>query len=149
MFAPLAARSLGAALLIATASLLASRPALAEPSAGRPAEAKTSRPDVPGETVIAPSRRQSERRALRALLAERQAKLSDLQVRAASAPAGEQAALQMSIEQHKRATRLALLDRQLAFAAERGDLMLVRRLEMQRARAASLVTAPLQNEVAR
>lgn len=113
------------------------------------APTRVSRPDVPGETIIAPTRRQVERRALRQLLAERDAERALLQARAATAPESEQLGLQAAIEQHKRGTRLALLERQLAFARERGDFALARRLKLQRARAAALVAAPPRDGVAR
>ncbi len=113
------------------------------------ATAHVSRPDVPGEVVVAPTPRQRERRAMRQLLAERSVELAALQARVATAPENEQAELQVEIEQHKRATRLALLDRQLTYAQSRGDIALARRLEMQRTRAAAFVVAPLREEVAR
>ncbi len=137
---------LAAALFAAVATtVVASPPAAAEEAAA----AKTSRPDVPGETIVAPSPRLRERLALRQLLAERNTELAELRARAAAAPEAEQAELQAGIEQHKRATRLALLDRQMTFAQARGDIGLVRRLEQYRSRAAALVTAPVRGEVAR
>ena len=138
--------------LLATALMAALMATTFSPSpvaADAEAPAKISRPDVPGEVVIAPTPRQRERRALRQLLAERHAELAALQARTAAAPMAEQTDLQVAIEQHKRATRLALLDRQLGFAQARGDFTLARRLEVRRSRAAMFVTAPLQDEVAR
>lgn len=117
-----------------------------------PTPAKVSAPDVPGQVVIAPTRRQRERRALKALLTERNASLAALQARVDAAGPDEVPALQLELEQHKRATRLALVERQLDAARERGDHALVRRLDVQRLRLAAGVAspiAPLAREVAR
>ena len=134
------------ALMLALVAALFSPPLV---TADAEAPAKVSRPDVPGEVVIAPTPRQRERQALRQLWVERNASLARLQARATTASGEVQADLQVAIEQHKRATRLALIDRQLGFAQARGDFALARRLELHRARAAQFVTAPSQDEVVR
>lgn len=108
-----------------------------------PAPAKVTPPDVPGQVIVAPSRRQRERRALQALLTERNAELAALQARIDAAGPEAQAALQVELEQHKRATRLAVIDRQLESARARGDQALTRRLDVQRMRLAAGVAAPL------
>jgi hypothetical protein len=133
-------------LIVALHTAWPARALAADPPAPAP---KSSRPDIPGEVIHRPTPRQAERRAVRALLAQRDAERAALEARLVLASDDARAALQMEIEQHKRATRLAVLDRQVAHARSRGDLALARRLEARRAQAAARVSTPLLLEVSR
>lgn len=132
-----------ARLVLAASLLIGAGPAPSAHAAPSGAADSLAIADIPGQVLRAPSRRTRERQALRALLADRHVAQAELQARLDAAPAAEQGALQAALEQHKRATRLALIDRQLVTARARGDQAKTLRLEQRRGRWAAGVKDPL------